>query len=71
MIKILKEGKIPKPTKLIYKITCPNCKCKFEFENEDCIIGKGIFGTMTVKCPCCHTEMTQRHFDNRIVEVEE
>ena len=40
-IKIIKEGKTGKFTK-----TCPNCGCKFEYEQGD------AYGTYVI-CPCC------------------
>lgn len=40
-IKIIEEGKIRKFTK-----TCPNCRCKFEYEQGD------IYGAYVI-CPCC------------------
>ena len=40
-IKIIEEGKIRKFTK-----TCPNCGCKFEYEQGD------VYGTYVI-CPCC------------------
>lgn len=74
MIKILKEGKKPKPTKVIYKTTCSNCGCVFEFEVEDIKYQeKHLNGKMTVECPCCHIDITQPSFnyENRLVECEE
>lgn len=40
-IKIIEKGKIEKFTK-----TCPNCGCKFEYEQGD------TYGTYVI-CPCC------------------
>lgn len=72
MIKILKEGKIPKTVKVIYKTTCPRCDCEFEFETSDCkMIEKRLNGNMTVECPYCHKDITSYNFDNRFVEVED
>lgn len=63
MIKILKEGKIPKPTKVIYKTTCKHCGCEFEFEVDDCKkIERTPGGDMTVECPYCHIDITQARF---------
>lgn len=53
MIKIIKEGKLPKKTKTIYTVTCPKCFCEFECDDSDLIIEKGIGGTRSVICPCC------------------
>lgn len=60
MIKILKEGKVEKPTKVIYTAECPYCDCKFEFEAQDAIaITKHIYdGTIEIKCPCCKRKIT-------------
>lgn len=41
-IKIIEKGKIEKFTK-----TCPNCGCKFEYEQGD--VKNGTY----VICPCC------------------
>lgn len=41
-IKIIEKGKIEKFTK-----TCPNCGCKFEYEQGDV-----KYGTYVI-CPCC------------------
>lgn len=41
-IKIIEKGKIEKFTK-----TCPNCGCKFEYEQGD-----AKYGTYVI-CPCC------------------
>ena len=72
MIKILKEGKMPKPTKKIYKATCSKCGCEFEFETEDIKRQeRRPDGNMTVGCPCCHTDITQFLFKYRLVECEE
>lgn len=69
MIKILKEGKLPnKNIKRIYKTTCSNCSCEFEFEKEDCIaVERRLDGNMTVECPYCHTKITQAFFKYREV----
>lgn len=72
MIKILKYGVIPKPTKIIYKATCQHCSCEFEFETEDIKSQEKHFGgNITVECPCCHTNITQpsSKYENRLVEV--
>lgn len=55
MIKILKEGKKPVQTKIIYKEICCRCGCEFEFEPEDCnYIGKSIsVRPYSITCPFC------------------
>ena len=57
MIKILKDGVIPKQFKTIFKATCKHCNCEFEFEEDDC---KNYLestelnhGALIVNCPCC------------------
>lgn len=58
MIKILKDGVIPKQKKLIFKTTCKNCDCEFEFELEDCSrVEKSLNGHITVGCPCCYARV--------------
>lgn len=57
MIKILKEGKIQKPIRIIYKRACNHCGCEFEFEKGDCdYVDKALVGNVcfyTMKCPYC------------------
>ena len=72
MIKIIKEGKIPKPKKYIYKEKCSVCGCEFEFEIEDCIaIERRINGFMTVDCPCCKNHIPTKGVNHREVEENE
>ncbi len=74
MIKILKDGVLPKPTKVIYQTTCQHCDCVFEFEQEDIKSQeRGIGGRITVECPCCHKRIEKASFRyvKRIVEVED
>lgn len=54
MRRIIKQGKKPKTYRIIYKTTCPNCKCIFEFEGEDITGEKRINGSKSVICPCCN-----------------
>lgn len=54
MKKIIKQGKKPKVYKTIYRTTCPNCGCVFEFENEDITGEKRINGSKSVTCPFCN-----------------
>lgn len=72
MIKIIKNGRIPKPTKRIYEATCEYCGCKFEFEIEDIKSQeRRLDGCITVECPCCRKDITQALFKYRLQEVEE
>lgn len=45
MIKVLEHG--------IRKITCPNCKAKLQYEQEDIIIEKCPDGKRWIVCPDC------------------
>ena len=58
MIKIIKNGKKPIKTKVIYTTTCGNCGCKFEFEDEDLISEKRINGKKVITCPYCNKQIT-------------
>lgn len=49
-IKIIEEGKIRKFTK-----TCPNCGCKFEYEQGD------VYGTYVI-CPCCGKHLSHNSY---------
>lgn len=74
MIKIVKEGVVPKPKRIIYKTTCNYCKCEFEFEAEDClIIEKRINGNVfaVVDCPCCNKHVNCKRESLSFREVEE
>lgn len=54
MIKILKEGQLPKRTKPIYKITCKHCGCEFECEVNDFYrLERLLFGKAEIYCPTC------------------
>lgn len=56
MIKIIKNGDIPKKYKTIYKTECENCGCEFEFELEDCSrVARN--GEIVIECPCCKKEL--------------
>ena len=62
MIKVLKEGVIPTPKRIIYKATCSYCKCEFEFEADDCLlIEKRLDGNVVVDCPCCKRHVNYKH----------
>ena len=45
MIKVLEHG--------ARKITCPNCKAKLQYEQEDVINEKHIGGKSWIVCPDC------------------
>lgn len=71
MIKIIKEGKIPKLKKRIYEAACDYCGCRFEFETEDIKFQEKKLNEVissTVECPCCHKDITQALFKYREVE---
>ena len=65
MIKILEHG--------ARKITCPNCKAKLQYEQEDVITEKHIGGKSWIICPDCGHEIiinepkTRDDFDLGIV----
>jgi len=49
MIKVLEHG--------IRKITCPNCKAKLQYEQEDVISEKRLNGKRWIICPDCGKEI--------------
>ena len=49
MIKVLEHG--------VRKITCPNCKAKLQYEQEDIIIEKRPDGNQYIVCPDCNTNI--------------
>ena len=49
MIKVLEHG--------VRKITCPNCKAKLQYEQEDIISEKRPNGKQYIKCPDCGVEI--------------
>lgn len=49
MIKVLEHG--------IRKITCPNCKAKLQYEQEDVTAEKCIGGKRLIVCPDCGYEI--------------
>ena len=49
MIKVLEHG--------IRKITCPNCKAKLQYEQEDVITEKCIEGRRYIICPDCNSKI--------------
>ena len=64
MIKIIKDGKKPKPKRTIYKITCPYCGCIFEFDTSDLTIEKTPNGKRTIACPCCGRVLDIAYIEN-------
>lgn len=74
MIRILKQGKTPAPTKIIYITSCPKCDCEFEFELEDCkAIERCLNGKLALDCPCCGYELniSRAKFTSREEEIRE
>ena len=65
MITVLEHG--------IRKVTCPNCKAKLQYEQEDIITEKRIDGKSWIVCPDCGHEIiinkpkTRDDFDLGIV----
>ena len=45
MIKVLEHG--------VMKVTCPNCKAKLQYEQEDIISEKRLNGKQWIVCPDC------------------
>lgn len=39
--------------KPIYKRTCPECGCVFEYQYEDTRLNNYSGGYVEIKCPCC------------------
>lgn len=50
MIKVLEHG--------IRKITCPNCKAKLQYEQEDVYAEKRLNGKRWIICPDCNCEIS-------------
>ena len=74
MIKIIKEGKLPKVYKRIYTATCDKCKCEFEFEDEDFTrVEKRFDGNYFINCPFCGYEIAggYNYFKPQLIEVSE
>ncbi|MBP5470046.1 MAG: hypothetical protein J6Z11_12470 [Candidatus Riflebacteria bacterium] len=71
MIKIIKNGVKPKPTRIIYKATCPHCGCIFEFEVSDLTIEKTLNGRRTITCPCCEMVLDIAYIENLSTREEE
>ena len=49
MIKVLEHG--------VRKVTCPNCKAKLQYEQEDIITEKTPGGKRYIICPDCNSEI--------------
>ena len=49
MIKVLEHG--------VRKVTCPNCKAKLQYEQEDIISEKRLNGKSWIICPDCNKEI--------------
>ena len=49
MIKVLEHG--------VMKITCPNCKAKLQYEQEDVYTEKRLDGKSWIICPDCGKEV--------------
>ena len=49
MIKVLEHG--------VRKVTCPNCKAKLQYEQEDIISEKRLNGKQWIVCPDCGNEV--------------
>lgn len=50
MIKVLEHG--------VMKVTCPNCKAKLQYEQEDIYIEKRPGGLQYIICPDCNNRIT-------------
>lgn len=71
MIKILKEGQLPKRTKSIYKITCKYCGCEFECEAKDFYrLERCLFGKAEIYCPTCNELLTVNLADVKVRDEE-
>lgn len=57
MIKVLEHG--------IMKVTCPNCKAKLQYEQEDVITEKCPNGKKWIVCPDCGKEIIIKKGDSK------
>lgn len=57
MIKVLEHG--------IMKVTCPNCKAKLQYEQEDIIAEKCPNGKKWIVCPDCGKEIIIKKGDSK------
>lgn len=71
MINIIKDGVIKPKTRTIYKATCDNCGCIFEFETEDIKSQeKRLDGNIFIDCPYCSQTLKLNHNDLESREEE-
>ena len=56
MIKVLEHG--------IRKVTCPNCKAKLQYEQEDVISEKRLNGKQWIICPDCKKDIVIKKGDS-------
>ena len=71
MIKIIKEGKLPKKYFTKYEITCPYCKTVFECDKEDITYIIGPYGIHVVDCPFCKNKINLRSCNYKTYEIEQ
>ncbi|MBR4377980.1 MAG: hypothetical protein IKP50_03790 [Bacilli bacterium] len=72
MIKIIKDGAMPKKTKIVFKETCDECGCEFEFELEDFVSReRRLDGYGTILCPCCNKIIKKKIEQYEQIEVED
>lgn len=72
MIEIIKEGN---PTVPIFRATCSECQCVFQFHREDIKFYDTRIAidewkeTWNIKCPCCGIEKTLGHSYEEVMEL--
>lgn len=71
MINIIKQGVKPKKFKTIFKVTCENCDCIFEFDQDEISGEKHLGGRRYVVCPCCNNLISLRDIPNLETREEE
>lgn len=72
MIKITKEGKLPKKDKILFTAKCSRCNCEFEFEIEDFTkIEKRLNGDYFINCPYCNYEIQGKYeyFNPKVIAI--
>lgn len=57
MIKVLEHG--------IRKVTCPNCKAKLQYEQEDIITEKRMNENSWIICPDCNSKIFLKGFSKK------
>ena len=69
MFNIIKEGKLTEKH-IIYKDTCDNCGCIYEFESSDVATEKTPDGYSFWECPYCHIKVSKKlkDLDSRVDE---